>query len=63
MDGVCEEQHNACATHDEEHDDCYNGCKHSKVDQESAPEYESHDFLGQMPISCSKMLVKIYSFP
>jgi len=23
MDGVCEEQHNACAAHDEEHDICY----------------------------------------
>jgi hypothetical protein len=31
------------------------GCKHSKVDQESAPVYESHDFLGQTPISRSKM--------
>jgi hypothetical protein len=36
------------------------GCKHSKVDQESAPVYENHDFLGQTPISSSKMLFKIY---
>ena len=36
-----------------------NGCKHSKVDQRSAPVYESHGFLGQRPISCSKMLFKI----
>ena len=34
------------------------GCKHSKVDQESAPVYKSHDFLGQTPISSSKMLFK-----
>ena len=38
------------------------GCKHSKVDQESAPVYESHDFLGQTPISNSKMLFKLYIF-
>ena len=39
------------------------GCRHNKVDQESAPVYESHDFLGQMPIlSSSKMLFKIYIF-
>ena len=38
------------------------GCKHSKVDQESVPVYESHDFLGQTPISSSKMLFKIYIF-
>ena len=38
------------------------GWKHSKVDQESAPLYESHDILGQTPISSSKMLFKIYSF-
>jgi hypothetical protein len=31
--------------------------KHSKVDQESAPVYISHDFLGQTPISSSKMLI------
>ena len=37
-------------------------CKHSKVDQESVPVYESHDFLGQTPISSSKMLFKIYIF-
>ena len=60
MDGVCEEHHNACATHDEERDDCYGGCKHSKVDQESAPVYESHDFLGQTPISSSKMLFNFF---
>ena len=34
------------------------GCKHSKEDQTSAPEYESYDFLGQRPISGSKMLLK-----
>ena len=38
------------------------GCKHSKVDQESAPVYESNDFLGQTPISSSKMLFNIYIF-
>jgi hypothetical protein len=38
------------------------GCKHSKVDQESAPVYESHDFLGQTPISGGKMLFKIFIF-
>ena len=38
------------------------GCKHSKMDQESAPVYESHDFLGQTTISSSKMLFKIYYF-
>jgi hypothetical protein len=38
------------------------GCKHSKVDQESAPVYGSHDFLGQTPISGSKMLFKIFIF-
>ena len=40
---------------------CY-GCKHSKVDQTSAPVYESRGFLGQTPISSSKMLFKIDSF-
>ena len=39
-----------------------NGCKHSKVDQESAPVYECHDFLGQTAISSSKMLFEIYYF-
>ena len=38
------------------------GCKHSKVDQESAPVYESHDFLGQTPISSSKVLFNIFFF-
>jgi hypothetical protein len=38
------------------------GCKHSKVDQESAPVYGSHDFLGQTPVSSSKMLFKMYTF-
>ena len=38
------------------------GCKHSKVDQENAPVYESHDFLGQMPISSRKMLFRRYNF-
>ena len=38
------------------------GCKHSKVDQESAPVYESHDFLGQTPISSSNMLFKKYIY-
>jgi hypothetical protein len=38
------------------------GCKHSKVNQESAPVYGSHDFLGQTPISGSKMLFKILFF-
>ena len=38
------------------------GCKHSKVDQTSAPVYESRGFLGQMPISSSKMLFKIDYF-
>ena len=38
------------------------GCKHSKVDQTSAPIYESRGFLGQMPISSSKMLFKIDYF-
>ena len=38
------------------------GCKHSKVDQDSAPVYESHDFLDQMPISSSKMLLYVYIF-
>ena len=38
------------------------GCKHSKVDQKSAPVYESHDFLGQTPISGSKMLFKVEHF-
>ena len=32
------------------------GCKHSKVDQTSAPVYESRGFLCQTPISSSKML-------
>lgn len=27
MDGVCEEQHNACAAHDEEHNDCYDALR------------------------------------
>ena len=27
MDGVCEEQHNACAAHNEEHDDCYDALR------------------------------------
>ena len=31
---------------------------HSKVDQTSAPVYESQGFLGQRPISSSKMLFK-----
>ena len=34
------------------------GCKHSKVDQTSAPVYKSRGFLGQRPISSSKMLFK-----
>jgi hypothetical protein len=38
------------------------GCKHSKVDQESALVYGSHDFLGQTPISSSKMLFKFFFF-
>ena len=38
------------------------GCKHSKVDQTNAPVHESDDFLGEMPISSSKMLFRIYSF-
>ena len=38
------------------------GCKHSKVDQTSAHVYESRGFLGQMPISSSKMLSKIDYF-
>ena len=38
------------------------GCKHSKVDQKSIVVYESHDFLGQTPISSSKMFYKIYLF-
>ena len=38
------------------------GCEHSKVDQESALVYESHNFLGQTPISSSKMLFKIYLY-
>ena len=38
----------------------FSGCKHSKVDQESAPVYESHDFLGQTPISSNQMLFNIY---
>jgi hypothetical protein len=32
------------------------------VDQESAPVYKSHDFLGQSHISSIKMLFKIYYF-
>jgi hypothetical protein len=32
------------------------------VDQESAPVYGSHDFLGQTPISSSKMLFKYIYF-
>ena len=36
--------------------------KHSKVDQTSAPVYESCGFLGQMPISSSKMLFEIDYF-
>ena len=39
-----------------------NGCKQSKMDQGIAMVYESHDFLGQTPISSSKMLFKIYIF-
>ena len=38
------------------------GCKHSKVDQTSAPVYERHGFFGQTPISSSKMLFKINYF-
>jgi hypothetical protein len=38
------------------------GCKHGKVDQKSAPLYDNHDFLGQTPISSSKMLFKIDYF-
>ena len=38
------------------------GCKHSKVDQKNAHVYKSHDFLGQMPISSSKMLFRIDYF-
>ena len=38
------------------------GCKHSKVDQTSAPVYERCGFLGQRPISSSKMLFKIDYF-
>ena len=38
------------------------GCKHSKVDQTSVPVYESSNFLGQMPISSSKMFFKIDYF-
>jgi hypothetical protein len=38
------------------------GCKHGKVDQKSAPPYDNHDFLGQTPISSSKMLFKIDLF-
>ena len=37
-------------------------CKHSEVDQTSAPLYESRGFLGQMPISSSRMLLKIDYF-
>jgi hypothetical protein len=37
-----------------------NGCKLSKVDQESAPVYGGHDFLGQTPISSRKMLFKLF---
>ena len=36
------------------------GCKHSKVDQESAPVYESHYFFGQTPMSSRKMLFKFF---
>ena len=36
--------------------------EHSKVDQTSAPLYESHGFLGQRPISSSKILLKIDYF-
>ena len=38
------------------------GCKHSKVDQTSAPVFESRGFLGQTPISSSKPLLKIDYF-
>ena len=38
------------------------GCKHSKVDQTSAPVYESRGFLGQTPINSSKMLFKVDCF-
>ena len=34
-------------------------CEHCKVDQTSAPLYEGRGFLGQTPISCSRMLYKI----
>ena len=37
-------------------------CKHSKVDQTSAMVYESRGFLGQRPISNSKMLFEIDYF-
>ena len=38
------------------------GCKYSKVDQTSAPVYESRGFLGQRPISSSKLLLKVDYF-
>ena len=38
------------------------GCNHSKVDQTSAPVYESRGCLSQTPISSSKMLFKIDYF-
>ena len=41
---------------------CPRGCKHSKLDQPSAPVYKSRGFLGQRPISNSKMLFKIDYF-
>jgi hypothetical protein len=41
---------------------CTKGCKHSKVDQESAPVYGSHDFLGQTPILVAKCCLKIYIY-
>ena len=38
------------------------GCKHSKVDQTSAPVYKSCGFLGQRPISSSKCCLKLITF-
>ena len=37
-------------------------CKHSKIDQKNALIYKSHVFLGQMPISSSKILLKYIIF-
>ena len=42
--------------------DICGGCKHSKVDQTSAPVYKSCGFLGQALISSSKMLFEIGDF-